>query len=84
MVQLQVEVLFNEGIHARPASQLVQICQKSSSEMTMTSKDKKVNPKSIMGILSLGLGKHDRIDFEISGADEAETAERLKAFFESI
>lgn len=84
MTRFQVNVLFEEGIHARPAAQLIQICQKSSSEIQMFNKDKKANPKSIMGVLSLGVSKNDIIDFEIAGADEMETAQAIKDFFTKI
>lgn len=83
-MRFQVQVLFEEGIHARPAAQLIQICQKSTSEISMFNKDKKANPKSIMGVLSLGVSKNDIIDFEITGADESETAQAIKDFFTKI
>lgn len=81
MVNFSVKVLFEEGIHARPAAQLVQTCQTATSQIVMYKEGKKANPQSIMGILALGISKNDELSFEVDGADEQEVAEKLKRFF---
>ena len=64
-------VITNEtGLHARPATLLVQASGKFVSEITLQYKEKKVNLKSIMGVLSLGIGKGSEITITIEGGDE--------------
>lgn len=64
-------VITNEtGLHARPAALLVQAAGKFDSEITLQYKEKKVNLKSIMGVLSLGIGKGSEITITIEGGDE--------------
>ncbi|GAB6109837.1 HPr family phosphocarrier protein [Fusibacter bizertensis] len=84
MVNFSVNVLFEEGMHARPAAQLVQACQTTASKIAMYKDGKKANPQSIMSILSLGISKNDELAFEIEGSDEAEMAEKLKKFFSEV
>lgn len=49
---IKFTVPFSEGLHARPAAELVKICQKASSEIIMKKGNTDVNPKSILGIIS--------------------------------
>lgn len=64
-------VITNEtGLHARPATLLVQAAGKFDSEITLQYKEKKVNLKSTMGVLSLGIGKGSEITITIEGGDE--------------
>lgn len=59
-----------EGLRARPAAQFVQLASGFTSQMLIEKGNKKVNAKSIMGVLSLGVGKGDSIHLMISGPDE--------------
>ena len=69
------------GLHARPASQLVKKAGKFESKIEIMTQNKEVNAKSIMGIMSLGLGKGDEITLRVDG-DDAEAA--LKSLVEFI
>ena len=60
------------GLHARPATVLVNTASKYSAEITLTYRDKKVNLKSIMGVMSLGVGQNADVVISADGADEAE------------
>lgn len=83
MVQFTTVIGFEEGLHARPASQLVKVCQTAKSDIKIIKETTTVNPKSILGILTLGAGHLDEITVEVSGEDEAAVAENLKEFFAS-
>lgn len=72
---------FTEGLHARPAADLVKICQKAKSDIELAKDDIVVNPKSILGILSIGAGKGDVVTFTIEGEDEENIAQALEQFF---
>lgn len=70
------------GIHARPATMLVQTAGKFASDITIETNGKKVNLKSIMAVLSLGAGKGAEVEIACEGADEAEALEALTATVE--
>lgn len=70
------------GLHARPASQLVNKAGDFDSKIEVVTDNKEVNAKSIMGIMSLGISKGDQITLKAEG-DDAETAiEVLTNFIE--
>ena len=58
------------GIHARPATILVQTASKFSSDITLTYNGKSVNLKSIMGVMSLGVGQNADVTISADGDDE--------------
>ncbi|AMB99639.1 phosphocarrier protein HPr [Aerococcus urinaehominis] len=60
------------GIHARPATLLVQTASKFQSEITLEYKGKSVNLKSIMGVMSLGVGQGSDVTITADGEDEEE------------
>lgn len=57
------------GIHARPATLLVQTASKFESDITLEFNGRSVNLKSIMGVMSLGVGKDAEIVIAAEGAD---------------
>lgn len=81
MQTIQVIVPFSEGLHARPATELVKICQKAKSDITLMKGDNHVNPKSILGIMSLGAAYGTPLTLQVSGSDEVEVITRLERFF---
>lgn len=60
------------GIHARPATLLVQTASKFNSDINLEYKGKSVNLKSIMGVMSLGVGQGADVTISIDGQDAAE------------
>ncbi|MDE3838327.1 phosphocarrier protein HPr [Bacillus methanolicus] len=78
MVEKQFKVIAETGIHARPATLLVQAASKFDSEITLEYKEKKVNLKSIMGVMSLGVGKGADIKIIAEGSDEEEAMRSLE------
>lgn len=65
------------GIHARPATLLVQTASKFSSEVNLEYKGKSVNLKSIMGVMSLGVGQGSDVTISVEGSDEKEAIEAI-------
>ncbi|MGO3732018.1 MAG: phosphocarrier protein HPr [Vagococcus sp.] len=65
-------VVADTGIHARPATLLVQTASKFSSDINLEYKGKSVNLKSIMGVMSLGVGQGADVTISAEGADEAD------------
>lgn len=76
-----VKVPFEEGLHARPASELAKVCQVIDSEIVLTKDGREVNPKSILGIMTLGVTFGDEITFDVTGSDEDAAIESIEAFF---
>ena len=78
MASKDFHVVAETGIHARPATLLVQTASKFASDITLEYKGKSVNLKSIMGVMSLGVGKDADIVIYADGADEAEALAALE------
>ncbi|KAB2337322.1 phosphocarrier protein HPr [Cytobacillus depressus] len=77
MVEKQFKVTANTGIHARSATILVQEASKFKSDIHLEFKGKKVNLKSIMGVMSLGIGQNADISILAKGEDESAAIQSL-------
>jgi len=71
MRQREVEIVNKLGLHARASAKLTQTAGQFQSEIWVSRDGRKVNAKSIMGVMMLAAGKGSRITVETSGADEA-------------
>ncbi len=60
------------GVHARPATKLVNTASKFASEISLEYQGRKVNLKSIMGVMSLGIRQGAEITIIVEGDDEQE------------
>ncbi|MEH7436573.1 phosphocarrier protein HPr [Neobacillus drentensis] len=78
MAEKQFKVIAETGIHARPATLLVQTASRFDSEITLEYKGKKVNLKSIMGVMSLGVGQGADIVISAEGNDADEALNSLE------
>ncbi len=83
MITAQFTIPFAEGLHARPASDLVRICQKANSEIRILKDEMTADPKSILGIMALGAAKGDIVKVEVDGEDQDEIFASIKKFFEA-
>lgn len=72
-----VEVNNETGIHARPASMLVEEANKFDSDVAIIKDDKEVSAKSIMGIMSLGVNQSTEITVKAEGSDEEDAVAAL-------
>ncbi|KAA1042651.1 phosphocarrier protein HPr [Macrococcus equipercicus] len=77
MEQKSYVIIDETGIHARPATMLVQTASKFDSDVQLEYNGKKVNLKSIMGVMSLGVGKNAEITIYAEGADEQEAIQAI-------
>ncbi|EOH89203.1 phosphocarrier protein HPr [Enterococcus asini] len=77
MEKKDFHVVAETGIHARPATLLVQTASKFSSDINLEYKGKSVNLKSIMGVMSLGVGQGSDVTITTEGADEKEAIEAI-------
>ncbi|EGK10870.1 HPr family phosphocarrier protein [Kroppenstedtia eburnea] len=79
MTEKNVTVNLKTGLHARPAALFVQEANKYSSEVFVSKNNKKVNAKSIMGIMSLAVAHGSEITISAEGSDAEQAIEALAA-----
>ena len=72
MEKKEFHVVAETGIHARPATLLVQTASKFNSDVNLEYKGKSVNLKSIMGVMSLGIQQGAEIKITANGDDAAQ------------
>lgn len=77
MEKRDFHVIAETGIHARPATLLVQTASKFSSDINLEYKGKSVNLKSIMGVMSLGVGQGADVAISADGADEKDAIDSV-------
>ena len=76
-------IIQNEtGLHARPAAVLMRLAKKFQSQIQLEKTGRSCNAKSIMGILSMGVGKEDEFVITADGTDEIQAIEAIKELFD--
>ena len=83
MQQRQIEIVNKLGLHARASAKLTQLAGKYKSEVWIERDGRKVNAKSIMGVMMLAAAKGSKVVLETSGPDEAEAMEALVQLIEA-
>ncbi len=71
------------GIHARPAGLLVKEAAKFQSSVKLVKEGKEADAKRIFGVMGLGVKNGNEVTIKVEGADEAEAAAALEAFFQA-
>ncbi len=79
MIQVELEIVNKLGLHARASAKLTQSASRFKSEVWLTRNSKRVNGKSIMGVMMLAAGKGSKIMLEVFGEDEQVCSEALIA-----
>ncbi|MFZ7943907.1 MULTISPECIES: HPr family phosphocarrier protein [Bacillaceae] len=82
MLAKQVEVKLKTGLQARPAALFVQEANRFSADIFLEKDGKKVNAKSIMGLMSLAVGSGVVINIIADGDDEDKAINALTDFIE--
>ena len=72
MQQRDVEIVNKLGLHARASAKLTQLAAKYQCDVVMSRNSRKVNAKSIMGVMMLAAGKGAKVTLETEGPDEVE------------
>ena len=70
MIQKSMQIQLANGLEARPVAVLVQIASQFESTVYIEAEGKKVNAKSIMGMMSLGLNMGEEVTIIADGTDE--------------
>ena len=80
MISKTVVVNLPADAEARPVAVLVQIASKYESKITINSQNRRINAKSIMGMMTLGLEAGEEIMVEADGTDEAAAIEDIEKY----
>jgi catabolite repression HPr-like protein len=80
MVERNVEVKLKSGLQARPAAMFVQEANRFTSDIFLEKDGKKVNAKSIMGLMSLAVGSGSKVTLFAVGNDESDALAALEKF----
>ena len=77
MQQRDIEIINKLGLHARPSAKLTQLASSFKCQVFMARNGRRVNAKSIMGVMMLAAAKGSTITVETDGDDEVEAIEAL-------
>ena len=77
MLEQDIQIINKLGLHARASSKFTQLASSFKSEIWLHKGSKRVNGKSIMGVMMLAAGKGSSIKIEASGEDEQAAIEAL-------
>ena len=79
MPQREIEIVNKLGLHARASAKLTQLASRFQSDVHIARSGRRVNAKSIMGVMMLAAGKGATVALETTGAQEDEAMEALVA-----
>ncbi len=77
MIKKEITIRLENGLEARPVAMLVQIASQFDSSIYLETEGKRVNAKSIMGMMSLGLDAGEKILVSADGTDENDALEGI-------
>ena len=79
MLSAEIEIINKLGLHARASAKLTQLAGQFRCEVWMTKGPRRVNAKSIMGVMMLAAGKGSQVVVETDGPDEKEALDAILA-----
>lgn len=80
MTEKKIMVKIASGLEARPVALFVQVASQFQSSIYVAMQNKKVNAKSIMGMMSLGVLEGENIIITAEGPDEEEAIDKLEQY----
>lgn len=83
MITKQILIKIPNGLEARPVALLVQVASQYECSIHVVSEEKRVNAKSIMGMMSLGIATGETVTVEADGPDEKEAIENIEKYLTS-
>jgi phosphocarrier protein len=82
MIQSSITISNKLGLHARASAKLTKLAGSFRSEIHLSRNGRRVNAKSIMGVMMLAAGLGASVELEADGPDEAEAMAALRALIE--
>ncbi|MCI6019768.1 MAG: HPr family phosphocarrier protein [Clostridiales bacterium] len=83
MISKSITIKIPTGLEARPVALLVQVASQYDSKIYVETVGKKVNAKSIMGMMSLGIAEGESVMISAEGADEEEAVANIEKYLTS-
>lgn len=83
MISRDIAITNSSGLHARPATFFIQKANSYKSTIWVEKEDRRVNAKSLLGVLSLGVAKGMTITLIADGSDEVDALDGLQQLAES-
>ncbi len=83
MIKKPITIQIADGLEARPTALLVQVASQYESSIYVENGDKKVNAKSIMGMMTLGLSAGESVVVYAEGRDELAAIENIEKYLSS-
>ena len=83
MVQGDIEIINKLGLHARASTKLTQTASQYASEVWIERNGRRVNAKSIMGVMMLAAGLGVTVKLEASGSDAEQALSEIETLFDS-
>ena len=83
MLTTKIRVSNKLGLHARASAKLTKLASSFKSEVQLSRNGRKVNAKSIMGVMMLAAGLGADVDIEVDGEDELAASTALREMFEN-
>ena len=80
MISKSMTINIQKGLEARPVALLVQVASQYESSIYVEIQEKKVNAKSIMGMMTLGLAEGEQITIIANGPDEEEAVNAIDKY----
>lgn len=80
MIKKPITIQISSGLEVRPVAMLVQVASQYESKIQVENGDKRVNAKSIMGMMTLGLNVGESVVISADGADEAEAIAGIEKY----
>ncbi len=82
MITKSIDINLGNEKDVRPIAMLVQVASQYKSEISICQDDRKVNAKSIMGMMTLGLISGERVEVSADGEDESKAIENIENFLQ--
>jgi phosphocarrier protein len=83
MISREFRISNKLGLHARPSAQLTQVAGKFASEIYIAKNGRRVNAKSIMGVMMLAAGPGSTVTVDAEGPDEGQAIDAIAALIAS-
>lgn len=80
MLKKTITIGLSSGLEARPVAMLVQIASQYDSMIYVENQNARVNAKSIMGMMTLGMGAGEQITVSADGADENAAMDEIERY----
>jgi phosphocarrier protein len=82
MIETDIVIINNAGLHTRPAATIVKLAARYNSEFYIIKDGVRINGKSIIGVMTLAAEKGSKLTLIFDGVDEKDAMEEIVRYFE--